>query len=846
MTRISYDDLQIGDWIVRPSVNRIQRGAESRPLQPQSMNVLVYLAGRAGEVVSSEELLTAFWPGRYVGDDAVHRRIADLRKQLGDDARQPRYIQTVQKRGYRLLAEVRSSAAVSANAAAATDELSDRGPIPVDAVAGAGDRAGEPDSSDTSPHATGHWRRRVAVALGVLVAVTLALSLGARGYLDRQFAVALAEAAALVAEDRYQAAYQTLARWPSRQGDPRATALLDALTLPIAIVTNPPGVSVHLREQDAPADAWQSLGTSPVRGLRLPRGSYRIRLDGRVFLNAENPGPTLNSAGVAERVIELPRDPVPEDMVFVPGGRYRLGAWGFTEERDLGGYLLDRTEVTNAAYQSFVDAGGYADETLWQSLIEASGGTLSWQLIRERFVDSTGRPGPAGWELGSYAPGSGEQPVTGISWFEAAAFLAARDKQLPSASHWLRAALGPMEWKYPFAAQLVPRSNVAGTSLEPVASRPGSEVHGAYDLIGNAREWTAGHNGALRIVMGASFRDPAWGYSFPVGLDPLTRDADLGFRGMRVTAQSLPVADERVDLFNDFKAPVRKVSDEVFAGMSFQYAYQPGQIKAEDVQVLDEVPQGHWTRRRILVPTGREQDPLPVYLYLPVRGEAPYQSVFYMPPADSWAPGFRSESVRLEDYQLDFVPRSGRVLVWPVYSGSHERYDGFHAVPGPERAKLALERNRRVRDEIGRVLDYLDDEPLFDGARVAIIGLSHGAIMTSYPLALEPRLKAAVLYSVGIAPPNPVFGNPQNDPNLFWARVTQPVLVVNGRYDPIRPHQLIMEPFLALLATPPADKKGVLLEAAHWPLPRHPLMRETLDWLDRYLGPTGISPASAP
>jgi DNA-binding winged helix-turn-helix (wHTH) protein len=98
--------LRIGDCSVRPSLNLIEQAGCSILLQPQSMDVLVYLAERAGDVVSSDELLDAIWPNRVVGDDAVHRRIAYLRKQLRDDARHPRYIQTVPKRGYRLVAEV--------------------------------------------------------------------------------------------------------------------------------------------------------------------------------------------------------------------------------------------------------------------------------------------------------------------------------------------------------------------------------------------------------------------------------------------------------------------------------------------------------------------------------------------------------------------------------------------------------------------------------------------------------------------------------------------------------------------------------------------------------------------
>ena len=85
--------------------------------------------------------------------------------------------------------------------------------------------------------------------------------------------------------------------------------------------------------------------------------------------------------------------------------------------------------------------------------------------------------------------------------------------------------------------------------------------------------------------------------------------------------------------------------------------------------------------------------------------------------------------------------------------------------------------------------------------------------------------------------PNPVFANPQNDPNVYWARVTQPTLIINGRYDPLRPHHFVLEPLVNLLATPPESKKSLLYDSSHWPLPRYQLMRDSLDWFDQHLGP---------
>jgi hypothetical protein len=77
-----------------------------RVVEPKAMDVLVRLAARPGEVVSADELIASVWHGRPMGDNPVHRCISILRRALGDDAQRPRYIGTIPKRGYRLVAAV--------------------------------------------------------------------------------------------------------------------------------------------------------------------------------------------------------------------------------------------------------------------------------------------------------------------------------------------------------------------------------------------------------------------------------------------------------------------------------------------------------------------------------------------------------------------------------------------------------------------------------------------------------------------------------------------------------------------------------------------------------------------
>jgi TolB-like protein/DNA-binding winged helix-turn-helix (wHTH) protein/Flp pilus assembly protein TadD len=102
---------QIAEWRVDPANNQIRLGDKIRRIEPKAMDVLVFLAKNQGQVVSREEVEQAVWAGRFVTPDSMSAAINKLRKALDDDSRHPRYIETVSKRGYRLIAPVAESAA---------------------------------------------------------------------------------------------------------------------------------------------------------------------------------------------------------------------------------------------------------------------------------------------------------------------------------------------------------------------------------------------------------------------------------------------------------------------------------------------------------------------------------------------------------------------------------------------------------------------------------------------------------------------------------------------------------------------------------------------------------------
>lgn len=97
----------IGDWVVEPQINCVRKGDHSHHLEPKVMQVLVVLATHSDEVLSKERLMSAVWPNTFVGDDVLTRCISEIRRTLDDDARTPKFIQTIPKAGYRIIAPIR-------------------------------------------------------------------------------------------------------------------------------------------------------------------------------------------------------------------------------------------------------------------------------------------------------------------------------------------------------------------------------------------------------------------------------------------------------------------------------------------------------------------------------------------------------------------------------------------------------------------------------------------------------------------------------------------------------------------------------------------------------------------
>ncbi len=103
---LSSDRFRLGDWLVDPSLSRVTNGADTVHLEPRAMEVLVYLAGRADELVSKQDLIDHVWQAEAVAHGSLTGIIAQLRSALCDDSKYCKFIETIHTKGYRLIADV--------------------------------------------------------------------------------------------------------------------------------------------------------------------------------------------------------------------------------------------------------------------------------------------------------------------------------------------------------------------------------------------------------------------------------------------------------------------------------------------------------------------------------------------------------------------------------------------------------------------------------------------------------------------------------------------------------------------------------------------------------------------
>jgi serine/threonine protein kinase/dienelactone hydrolase len=633
----------------------------------------------------------------------------------------------------------------------------------------------------------------------------------------------------------FRLAEKTEALIPS---DPKLAILLSKCSLNVNIRTEPSGAKIFIKDYTVPQDEWTYLGISPIEKRRLPTGIFRWKMEKEsydtVLAAASTWGLDLGTQDILvpqdlTRILDR-RGSIPPGMVRVTGAETAAGK--------LEDFFIDTYEVTNRQYKEFAGHGGYRDRKYWKQNIVKEGRELGWEAAVKEFVDQTGQPGPSTWQAGDYPEGQGDYPVSGISWYEAAAYAEFAGKALPTGAHW-GIARGESTTLIQFPqlggfALIAPYSNFQGKGLVAVGSLPGMTPYGAFDMAGNVREWCSNETLQGRLIRGGAWGDPTYMFDVQSQAPALDRSPKNGFRcALYPDPAKIPPAvfaavklPEAVDYYK-----IKPVPDSVFQVYRDLYSYDKTDLRAR-VETTKSGPD--WIREKISLDAAYGGERVTAYLFLPRNAAPPYQTIVYFPGSAS---ALQRSSENIESYYeysmfLSFLVKNGRAVLYPVYKGTFERgSDATDAVLfGDVNARSYAELTIQEIKDLRRSVDYLQTRPDIDGRKLAYYGLSWGGWVV-IPV-LEERFKTVIFVAGGIV------GSARaeiNDIN-FLGRFKAPALMLNGRYDTLNRLDTAIKPMFDLLGTPADQKRLILYETDHIP-PMNEMIKESLAWLDKYLGP---------
>ncbi len=624
--------------------------------------------------------------------------------------------------------------------------------------------------------------------------------------------------------------------------DTALSALIHQCSRHIDVLTEPPGARVFMKEYMHPDAEWSFLGTTPLDSVRVPIGIFRWKLEKEGYDTILAAASTWNVGGKDDLIAGYnlvrtmdKKDSLPAGMVRVPATE--------TEAGPLGDFFIGRCEVTNREYKAFVDAGGYQNWEFWKHPFLRDSRNLTWEEAMGAFVDQAGRSGPATWLGGDYPEGQGNYPVSGVSWYEAAAYAEWVGMTLPTSLHWdvARGGLTPMlQWPQLGGFGIfAPFTNFGGTGPVPVGSLPGVTAYGACDMAGNVREWCWNETKAGRAIRGGSWEDNTYEFGYERQAPPMDRSARNGFRlALYPNPGAVPEAafEFRKAFFEvDFRSQP-PVTDAIFKIYKEQFSYDQTELNPT-VESRKENPEG-WIHERLSFDAAYGKERVLAHLFLPSNGTPPYQTVIYFPgSASTWMPS----SEELESYYeftmfLSYLVRNGRAVLYPVYKGTFERgspeYMSLLNVPEEANTYAYTELMVQEIKDLKRSIDYLQTRPDIDGKKIAYMGMSWGGYMGSIIPAVEDRFGASILLAAGLLG----MGRPEANDLSYVSRVKTPTLMLNGKYDVFYPPETSSRPMLDLLGTPPEHKCLILYETDHIP-PRVEYIKEVLAWLDKYLGP---------
>ncbi len=644
------------------------------------------------------------------------------------------------------------------------------------------------------------------------------------------------EISRLVRESKLHSAFKLAQQvTPILPNDTTLSGLRPVFTDYLKVVTMPAGARVSIRRLGESDTTWTAAGVTPIDSLPMPRLRHEMGYEMRIERAGYETVDVL--AALFTDLRRIGGDPALDTLYLDPIGSstagmarirgFSVGAEG--QQVKYQDYYIGKREVTNREYKRFVDAGGYRDRQYWTEPMARHGRAVTWEEGVAGLQDRTGQPGPSTWSGGTFASGEDEFPVRGVSWYEAAAYARFTKMELPTAEHWWRAATRANRevlWMY------VRSSNMNGSAVRRTGQGT-VNTWGLYDVAGNVREWCVNPIDSGRLTRGGSWEDSPFQIGHLIARDAFDRSPDNGLRLAHTTdgdsvlgrlASRIPRA-----VPPDFRTAA-PVSDATFAAFRAMYDYDPRPL---DTKLEEEGETVDLRWQKVSFTAAYAGPRMAAYLFFPKNVSGPFEAVMFWGAANVLRERKVNPNDRTFQMVAGFAPRSGRVLVLPLLMETYERKDSAYSITEVYPDTTTHSRDVVVQwvNDVRRTIDFLETRKDIRSDRIGLYGASWGAMLAPLALSMEPRIKAAVLYSAGYPS---VKARSEISLYNYTPRTRTPTLMLNGRFDTVFPYEISQVPFFKHLGTPERDKHMLVWDNGH-AVPLEKAIPASLAWYDKYL-----------
>ena len=567
---------------------------------------------------------------------------------------------------------------------------------------------------------------------------------------------------------------------------------------------------------------YNYLGKTPIDSFLVPNiwPSHKLKLSYNNIEFIQNSNDYHNYR-FPEKSISVPEN----HKVFLGSNPWMFLQGVNFENIDLNSFSISKNEATNKEFQKFVDAGGYENPKYWDFPFQVGNKIYDFNSSIKLFVDRYGKYGPSNWSYSKFPRGLGNHPVTGISWFEARAFAKFSNLSLPNVYQWLYASGIPENWS------VVDMSVTKDSNYNSSQTREVSNKNGSYNELnnigGNVKEWSLNPNGDKKekySILGGSYKEASYTFNNYYSLSPFDRSIGNGIR----LSKNLTLGQSKLDndIIPDFQRNFDKIdniSDEVFEVYKSQFDYNSPLVSS--TTNIDNFQEGY-SAQRFEIETAYESDEkLHGYIVFSNKFKNKYDPVIVFPNAGSI--GTNSDSNFPNFGGLKHLVDEGFAIIYPIYYNTFNRekkINTFWANESDEYKNTII----KIGKDYKKTLDYIESRNDFNFNSMSYFGYSWGATTSNYLLAIDDRIKSAVLCVGGLMIQK---SKKEIEAHYYVRRIKTPILHIIGKEDGIFGYEENFKPWKKLIGTPKEKLKTIELENVGHGLPWDTIVRHQSKWI---------------